>query len=186
MSNQTGERRLTAEQYRRLDDDGHYRLELERGRVIREPLPGAAHAELTVRLGYFLYDFVQRNDLGRVFGEVGVITEHNPDSVRGPDLALASWARASAYPGAGFLEIAPELCVEILSPSNRASRMQQKVVEYLNAGARLVWVLDPINQRATVYRSTSDIQILGSNDVLNGYDVLPGFELLLSKLFESR
>ena len=185
MANQSSSdpRRLTAEQYARLDDDGSYRLELERGRVIREPLPGETHAELCVRLGHFLYDFVERNGLGRVLGEVGVITERDPDTVRGPDLAFTSRARMNAYPAPGFLDSAPDLCVEILSPSNRAARMQQKVVEYLDAGARLVWVIDPIGKRATVYRSTTDIQLLGLNDILDGHDVLPGFHLPMSRLF---
>jgi Uma2 family endonuclease len=89
----------------------------------------------------------------------------------------------NAYPQAGFLQTAPDLCVEILSPSNRASRMQQKVTEYLDAGARLVWVIDPARKAATEYRSRSDMRILNVHDVLVGYHLLPGYELPLSKIF---
>ncbi|MGH8311161.1 MAG: Uma2 family endonuclease, partial [Steroidobacteraceae bacterium] len=85
-------RLLTAEQFARLDDDGNYRLELERGRVIREPRPGEMHGSLIVRLGHFLHEFVDRHGLGRVVADVGVITERSPDTVRGPDLAFTSRA----------------------------------------------------------------------------------------------
>jgi Uma2 family endonuclease len=183
MRNERETNLITAGQYARLDAGGKYRLELERGRVIREPLPGETHGALIVRLGRLLDEFVEKHKLGRVVADVGVITERDPDTVRGPDLAFTTRARMNAYPVPGFLESAPDLCVEILSPSNRASRMQQKVVEFLEAGARLVWVIDPAGKRATVYRSRSDIRILGLNDELDGYDVLPGFVLSLSKLF---
>ncbi len=176
-------RLLTAEQFARLDDDGKYRLQLEQGRVIREPRPGELHGSLIVRLGRFLDEFAEQHELGRVVADVGVITERGPDTVRGPDVAFTARARMNAYPQPGFLESAPDLCVEILSPSNRASRMQQKVVEYLDNGARLVWVIDPARRTATEYRSRSDIRILGLQDALVGYDVLPGFELSLSRLF---
>ncbi|MGH7459506.1 MAG: Uma2 family endonuclease [Longimicrobiales bacterium] len=176
-------RLLTADQYARLDDDGNYRTELERGRLIREPRPGEIHGTLVIRMGHYLFEFVEQHGLGRVMADIGVITERDPDTVRGPDLAFTSHARMNVYPQPGFLGSAPDLCVEILSPSNRASRMLQKVVEYLDAGARLVWVIDPIRKSATEYRSKSDIRILGLNDSLEGYDVLPGFELPLSRLF---
>jgi Uma2 family endonuclease len=176
-------RMLTAEQFARLDDDGNYRLELERGRVIREPRAGEMHGSLIVRLGRFLDEFVEQHGLGRVVADVGVITERAPDTVRGPDIAFTSRARMNAQPQPGFLESAPDLCIEILSPSNRASRMQQKVTEYLDAGARLVWVIDPARKTATEYRSRNEIRMLGLADRLEGHDVLPGFALPLSRLF---
>jgi Uma2 family endonuclease len=176
-------RRVTIEQFEALDDTGPYRLELVRGELVREPLPGELHGALTVRLGRYLDEFVQTRGLGRVVAHVGVVTERAPDTVRGPDLAFMAHRRMNRYPTTGALRTVPDLCVEILSPSNRAGETRQKVFEYLDAGARLVWVIDPSNRRVTEYRSKTEIRILGRDDSLVCVDVLPGFELALSKLF---
>lgn len=174
---------LTLEQFEALDDGGRYRLELVRGRVVREPLPGELHGTLIVRLGHYLYESVEAHGLGRVVSHTGVVTERAPDSVRGPDLAFTSRSRMSRYPSKGALRRAPDLCIEILSPSNRPREMRRKVFEYVNAGAKLVWVIDPQSQRVTEYRSKSDVRNIGRDGRLNGLDVLPGFEMELSRLF---
>ena len=176
-------RRLTAEQYAALPEEQHYRTELVRGRIVREPFPAMPHASMCVRLGRFLDEFVDRHALGRVFAEVGVITERMPDTVRGPDLSFLSNERIPRYPEEGFVPAAPDLCIEVLSPSNRAGEIKQKVLEYFAGGARLVWIVDTKRKQARVYRSPTDIRILGINDALVGENVLPGFSLPLARLF---
>jgi Uma2 family endonuclease len=174
---------LTAEEFEKLPEPNGYRLELVQGRLVREPMPGEMHGWVTTKLAHRLHDFVERNKLGRVLTNVGVITYRSPDNVRGPDLAFISNARISASPGLSLMSVVPDLCVEILSPSNRAGRMQQKVLEYLATGARMVWVIDPMHRTAAVYRSRSDIRLLTQEDILEGDDVLPGFTLPLVDLF---
>ena len=122
--------------------------------------------------------------LGRVLVDAGTITERDPDTVRGPDIAFVSRARWDAYPGKPYLGIAPELCVEILSPSNRPGEIKEKAAEYFAAGARLVWIVDPVKEHVTVYRSLADVHLLTKTEQLEGGDVLPGFQLPLAQLFD--
>jgi Uma2 family endonuclease len=85
--------------------------------------------------------------------------------------------------GRKYWRMAPDLAVEILSPSNSASDVQEKVLEYLAAGSRLVWIVDPARRTVTVYKSARDIRILGAGEALTGEEVLPGFRLPLAALF---
>src|SRR5262245_36756307 len=166
---------MTAEQFAELPDEGPYRLELKRGRLVREPRPKQLHGIMVVQLASYLHEFVKEHKLGRVMADVGTITERDPDTVRGPDILFMSSARLQAYPSDSFLGIAPKLCIEILSPSNRPREIREKVREYFGAGARLVWILDPKRERVTVYRSATEMQILNKTEQLEGGDVLPGF-----------
>jgi Uma2 family endonuclease len=175
---------LTAEQFAQLPEEGHYRLELKHGQVVREPPPGADHGYFVAELVSYLRDHVKKHRLGRVFADVGTITERDPDTVRGPDIAFVSRARLEAYPAKPYFGIAPELCVEVLSPSNRPGEIKEKVGEYFAAGARLVWMVDPMRERVTVYRSSTDLRVLTNTEQLDGGDVLPGFQLPLAQLFD--
>lgn len=110
----------------------------------------------------------------------------DPPTVRGPDIAFLAKRRLppEGVP-VGFWPGAPDLAVEIVSPSNRAGEIQEKVLEYLAAGAHLVWVVDPSTQSVATYRSREKIRILTADNTLEGSDVLPGFRLSLSELFGS-
>ena len=175
---------LTAEQFAELSEEGPYRLELKRGRLVREPPPGMPHGILVVELATYLNAFVKEHKLGKVMADTGTITERDPDTVRGPDISYMSRARLEAYPTKGFFGIAPELCIEILSPSNRPGEITEKVSEYFAAGARLVWIVDQMRERVTVYRSSTDLRVLTKTEQLDGGDVLPGFQLPLAQLFD--
>ena len=104
--------------------------------------------------------------------------------VRSPD---ASFVAAGRLPGdrgpAGFIEMAPDLAVEVLSPADRRREVLGKVGEFLDAGSRLVWVLDPEQRTAAAYRSPTDVRRLGENDCLDGEDVIPGFACVLGDIF---
>ncbi len=122
------------------------------------------------------------NNLGWVGSESGVITEQDPDSVRGPDVYFFSIER-SPTPPTGYGEVVPDLVVEIRSPSDRNRAIREKVSEYLAAGVRLVWVVDPETRTAVVYSGNMRGVEHGEDDTITGGDVLPGFACKVAQFF---
>jgi Uma2 family endonuclease len=173
---------MTAEQLLRLNLPNK-RTELVRGvLVVREPA-GYHHGDVAARLLVAIANHVYANDLGRVFAaETGFTLARKPDTVRAPDVAYISTARLPDPPPRGFAELAPDLAVEVLSPDDRPGEVLAKVGDWLNAGARLVWVVDPIRVIARVYRADGSESLLSGTDALHGEDVLPGFEYELSAI----
>jgi Uma2 family endonuclease len=159
------------------------RVELVKGTlVVREP-PGFRHGEVTARLGRALGDYVHAHDLGHVVaGDAGFKLEANPDTVRGPDVAFVRKGRIAAPPPMGYAELAPDLVVEILSPGDRPGEVLAKVADWLRAGTRLVWVLDPGRGVARVYRADGSETVVGSGGVLDGEDVVPQFSCALADI----
>ena len=165
-----------------MPDDGR-RLQLVRGQVMREPPSGFEHGEVAIRIGAILLAFVKENELGKVVGtESGFVLSDEPPTVRAPDIAFVSEERLD-FDRKRFAPLAPDLAVEILSPSNTMSEMHDKVIDYLDAGTRFVWVVDPDSRTITVYRSRDAIRLLTLEDELDGADVLPGFRCKVSELF---
>lgn len=176
---------ITLEDFTELPEEDGYKLELVRGYVVREPRPMPLHGRVTARLTRFLDEHVDAGELGAVLVEVDFLLEDEPPTVRAPDIAFVSTDRLPQDPYAPtYWRFAPDLAVEILSPTNRAAEMQRKVLEYLDAGSRMVWVIDPDTRTAVAYRSRTDIQLLGPDEALDGVDVLAGFHLPLARLFE--
>jgi Uma2 family endonuclease len=175
---------LSLEEFERMPEEDEYRIELVRGRVVRDQLPGARHAHLTMKLGGWIDAYASERGLGITLAEMGCVLSVDPPTVRGPDIAflVAERLPPEGLP-AGFWRSAPDLAVEIVSPSNRAVEIHEKVLEYLAAGTRLVWVVDPATRSVATYRSRKDIQLLTEGEVLEGGDVLPGFRLSISELF---
>ena len=173
---------MTIEEFERLPDDAS-RLELVRGHLVREPPAGFEHGDIAVRIAFCLETFVRRHALGKVLGaETGFVLFDDPPTVRAPDVAFVARDRLPADPR-GFARLAPDLAVEIVSPSNTVSEIQDKVTDYLDAGARLVWIVDPRGRTVTAYRSRDDIRILTSIQELEGGEVLPGFQTQVSEFF---
>jgi Uma2 family endonuclease len=177
------ERVLTIAEFERLPEEDAYRIELVRGRLVRSPRPAPLHGVLTARLAHLLYEFVERRGRGVVLADVGVVLARDPDTVRGPDLAFYSLERIpdTGY-GSGFWG-PPDLAVEITSPSNRASEMGEKLAEYLEAGVRLVWVVDPPARSVSIHEPGGSGRVLGDDAVLEGDIVRPGFRLPLASFF---
>jgi Uma2 family endonuclease len=175
---------LTIEEFMELPEEDGYRLELVRGHLVREPGPGPRHGLILVTLSRTLDSFARERGLGYTLGDAGFVLGLEPPTVRIPDI---SFVRRERVPPEGlsetFWRMAPDIAVEILSPSNSAGAIQEKVLEYLSAGACLVWVVDPKTESVTAYRPSGDIRLLRGNDVLDGEDVLPGFRLALPDLF---
>jgi len=175
-------RLLTIEQFERLPDEG-WRLELVRGQVVREPPAGFEHGEIAIHIGAVLLAFVKENGLGRVVGtQSGFVLFDEPPTVRAPDVAFVREDRFN-FDRTRFAPMAADLAVEVLSPSNTMSEIHDKVLDYIAAGSRLVWVVDPHTRTITVYRSREAIQLITAEGEIDGGDVLPGFRCKVSELF---
>jgi len=164
-------------------EDDTCRHELVAGMIVAEPFPTARHDRTFRRLLHVLSDFVEANGLGEVFGETGYVLARNPDTIRGPDLSFVSRERLASFDDGRFFSGAPDLAIEILSPSNRPGELHGKVGDYLAAGARLVWVIDPARTTVTTYRTLLAPRRLGPGDTLDGDDVLPGLAIPIESLF---
>lgn len=179
-----GRELLKAEEYYLLPEEPGWRDELVEGSVVREPMPSFGHGSASVKIARLLGNWVEPRGLGEVVGECGFVLRRDPDTVRGPDAAFVSAERLATWNGEGpFFEGAPDLAVEVLSPSNTRGEVERKVREYLAAGARRVWVVDPASRSVTVHRSGVAPRRLGQEDALDGGDVLPGFTLPVSRIF---
>lgn len=173
---------LTLDEFVRLPDD-ETRKELVRGRVVREPPAGFEHGGLAAHIAYRLREFVVREDLGMVVGaETGFILFEDPPTVRAPDAAFVARERLPDD-RTGFARLAPDLVVEVVSPSNTMPEIHDKVRDFLDAGTRIVWVIEPRRRTVMVYRSRDDIRLLTDEDTLDGGDVLVGFRLRIAELF---
>lgn len=175
---------MTAEQLAQLPDDG-WRYELIDGEPQRMAPAGKRHGRIALKLGRRVGDYVEQAGLGECYGaETGFLVGRDPDTVRAPDLAFIRADRDSFLDEVGFSEIVPDLVAEVVSPSDRASAVTRKALFWLEAGVRLVWVIDPEAQVVTVHRGGDVIGLLqGEDAILSGEDVLPGFSARLADLF---
>jgi len=181
----TAQNPLTAEEFGRRPDDGRPE-ELVRGRIVMSPPPARKHGYTCIEIAYHLRRFLEERDLGRVFGnDSAIITQRNPDTVRGADVAYYSYERLPKERSLdGYGPEIPELVFEVLSPSDRWSNVLEKVAEYLNAGVLAVALLDPESLEAHVYRNETSPVVLGADDALTFPDILPGFRVIVGRLFE--
>jgi Uma2 family endonuclease len=175
---------MTAEELARTSVPGKV-LELIRGQlVVREPpstFHGAVAAHLTVEIGAF----VRREKLGLVFAQdTGFKIERDPDTVRGPDLAFVSREQLERIPKTGYAELAPDLVVEVLSPSDRPGEVLAKIGDFLAAGTRLAWLLDPRRREARIFRADGSMSLVGEDGALDGEDVVPGFSCPLKAILD--
>lgn len=176
---------MTAEDLWQLDDEPG-RFDLIRGELIRMSPAGFRHGKLSALMTRRIADFVYTHRLGDVVGaETGFVLARDPDVVLAPD---AAFVRSERLPSEdeqeGFLELAPDLVVEVVSPSDRSRDVHAKVRAYLDAGVMLVWVVDPGSQDVTVYTPDRTARVFVTGDELDGGDVLPGFRLPVADIFK--
>ena len=176
----------TAEDLLRFREPGKT-AELVRGvLIVREP-PSTNHGRRAARLTLRVGSFVEQHDLGAVFAQdTGFRIARDPDTVRAPDLAFVARDRLSQVTDEGYAELAPDLVAEVLSPGDRPGEVLEKVGQWLSAGVRLVWVLDPLGPHARIYRADGTVSTLGPEDELDGEDVLPGFRCPLGEILGVR
>lgn len=176
-------RPVTADELLAMPDDG-LRRELIDGEVHVTPPPGEEHAVVVAEVLISLGNHVRAMGLGRVHSEGGFRIASDPDTVMAPDAAFVSRERIEqAAIGKGYRAGAPDLAVEVVSPSDSFTDVEAKVARWLAAGCRMVIVVNPARRAATVYRSRDDIVLLTENDALDGGEVVPGWILPLRELF---
>ena len=176
--------RSTASELFAMPDDG-FRYELVKGELRKMSPSGSEHAVIIGRLTMRLGQHIEANDLGLYFGaEAGFKIASDPDTVRAPDVAFVS---REHIPEGGvpknFWSGAPDLAVEVVSPGDTYSEVEEKVEQWLGAGARAVWVVNPKRRGVTMYRSMTDVTRLSESDELDGGDVVPGFRCRVSEIF---
>ena len=172
---------MTAEELLAMPDDG-MQHELVRGELTTMAPAGANHGRVSARIAIRLGNHVETHGLGVTFSsDTGFILFRGPDTVRQPDASFVRHDRD--LDDRGFFPGAPDLAVEVISPSDRFSDVQSKVLDYLRAGTRMVVVLDPVTQAATVHTRTATTH-LGIDDTIDGGDVVPGWKLPMRELFK--
>ena len=159
--------------------------ELIDGRIVPMTPAGGEHGRIELRLAARLEELVAGRKLGWVMtGEVGIYTQRDPDRVRGADVAFVSRERTAGGVPKGFLEVAPELVAEVMSPSDRWAEVHEKIAEYFAMGVDRVWIVEPENRAVSVFVSATESHRLGDEDELVGEGALEGFSLRVARLFD--
>lgn len=175
---------LTAEDLWHLPDNGMHR-ELIDGELLETLPPGGMHGAIAVILATHLRLWTQQHGRGYVGVEAGYILARTPDRVRGPDV---SYIRSERIPPGGipegFWEFAPDLAVEVVSPTQTAEEVCEKVRDFLRAGTCVVWVIYPRSREVSMHTPDGLARTYNEHDTLTLPDVLPGFACTVAALFE--
>jgi Uma2 family endonuclease len=177
---------MTAEEYADLPDPHGYPTELVKGVLKTMAPPRPRHGRICARISYLMQRYLEDHEIGQVMtNDSGVITEREPDTVRGADIAYYSFERVPKGPlPAGLLGVAPDLVFEVLSPSDRWSDVQVKVSEYLDAGVRAVCIVDDDTRSVHVFRPERPIDVFKAADEFVLSDVFRDFCVKIERFFE--
>ena len=175
---------LTADELLQMKDDG-FRYELVRGELIKRSPAGHQHGRIALNLTGPLFQHVKTHNLGAVYAaETGFKLAADPDVVRAPDAAFIRRERVEEVGQTeGFWPGAPDLAAEVISPGDTHAEVEDKIADWLDAGTRLVVVVNPSTQTVALYHSRSDIRILTIDDVLDGGEVVPNWTLPVRDIF---
>ena len=160
--------------------------EIINGKVVEKTM-GVYEVHIVNLIDFFLGRFAYDNQLGYVESEMLFHFGGDGRSQRRPDVAFFSyqrWPKGRRFSSENALRVVPDLVVEVVSPTNSANEVEEKIVEYLEAGVRLVWVVYPITSRIYVHDGSSTVRVITRTGELDGGEVLPEFRLALSNLFE--
>lgn len=179
-----GQKPVTAEELLHIPDDG-LRRELIRGEVRTMAPAGNVHGRVAMNVGTPLDVYVRQHDLGVVFAAgTGFKIGSNPDTVRAPDVAFVRRERIEAVGDIeGYWPEAPDLAVEVVSPGDKFSEVEQKIEDWLAAGTRMVVLVNPRGQNVTTRLPERRIEILTEGETIDGDDVVPGWSLSVSDVF---
>jgi Uma2 family endonuclease len=174
---------MTAEELWQLSESNK-KFELIRGELTEMTPPGGKHGYIALEIGWLLRSFVQTQELGKVMVETGFRLTTDPDTVRAPDVSFLSTEKIplEGLPD-GYISGAPDLAIEIVSPHDTASDIQDKVQDYLTHGTQLVWVVYPRQRLIIVHHPDGMARILPETDTLDGETVLPGFSCQIKEIF---
>ena len=184
MTTTTKQRITTAEELMDMPGDGH-RYELVRGELRKMAPAGSEHGEVASDINTSLNLYVKANGLGRTYAaETGFFLGTDPDHVRAPDVAFVRRERTEAIGRPdGYWPEAPDLAIEVISPNDRYTEVDEKVADWLAAGTRMVVVVNPRNKTVKVHRSPTDVATLTIADILDGSDVVPGWQMPITDIF---
>lgn len=164
---------------------GDVRYELDNGRLVIMAPPGDLHGAIQLNIGYELKRQGELLGHGKARTEVGIVLWRDPDRLVGADAAfVAKSSLPLKVTSEGYLETIPDLVVEIRSRNDTLAELMAKADDYVTAGVRIVWLVDPISRIVLVYRGQSEPQRLGENDLLDAGDVIPGFQLLVADVLQ--
>ncbi|CAN5731997.1 hypothetical protein BH23PLA1_BH23PLA1_33980 [soil metagenome] len=178
--------RMTVEEFARRPDPVELE-ELVRGRPVRMNPPKPYHGWICQKVVRILGNHVDEHDLGYVLSnDSGVITERDPDTLRGADIAFYSFARVprGSLSRTSYLDVVPDLIIEVLSPDDRWPKVLAKVAEYLNAGVGVVGVLDPERRTMHLYEGDQPVRILSEDDELTLPDLLGDFRAAIRRFLD--
>ncbi len=181
----TATKLMTAEELFEMPDDG-FRYDLVKGELKRMSPAGSEHGIIISNLHFLLTQHVRANKLGVTFGaETGFKLESDPDTVRAPDIAFVRRKRvpADGIPK-GFWQGAPDLAVEVVSPSDKLYEVDEKIDDYLAAGVPLVWIIYPKKRNVTAYRPGGEPRVLTVDDTLDAPEIIAGFQCRVAEIFE--
>ena len=175
---------MTAEDLLKMPDDG-FRYELVKGELRQIAPAGHEHGSIVMNISAPLALYVKKHKLGRVYAaETGFYLQRQPDTVRAPDVAFVSQERLKDVESGGFFPGAPDLAIEVISPSDVYSEVEEKVAQWLEAGTQMVVIVNPKQRTARVHCSLTEIKMLTEADILEGGELIPGWTLPLREIFE--
>lgn len=188
MATATTTKLMTAEEFAKMPTDGR-QYELVRGHLVEMNRPKLLHGKVMLRIGHVLADYLDEHDIGHVWGgDSGLITERDPDTVRGGDVMFCRYTKIpeDQFPEE-YAEIPPDLVFEVMSRDDRWPKVLAKVAEYLQAGVLVVCVAEPELMRIQVFTpDRSEAQVLHADDVFELPELLPGFSCKVRKFFTKR
>jgi Uma2 family endonuclease len=187
---------LTADEFFRLYSGRDGKVELVRGEVVGPALVGEKHGvemapvseehgEVASNINGAFYVYSRQHGVGRAGVEIGYRVRLDPDTVRAPDVSFTLRSRSEEEARhTGFVPGAPDIAVEVVSPSDTAAELEQKVAEYLAAGSLRVWVVYPSSLRVTIRRPDGSAISYSGDAVIEDEELLPGFSLPLGDIFD--
>lgn len=175
---------MTAEDLLKMPDDG-FRYELVRGEIKKMAPAGHSYGRIVMNISTPLDQYVRANGLGVVYAaETGFILSSNPDLVRAPVVAFVRQERVREVGNVeGYWPGAPDVAIEVISPYDAYTEVEEKVFDWLEAGAHLVIVVNPRKRVVTIYGSLTEITVLTENDVLDGGNIIRGWSLPVNEIF---
>ncbi len=157
--------------------------ELIDGRIVPMSPAGGKHGYIEPKLASYLDDFLEGdNNAWVLVGEVGIYIRRNPDRIRAADVAVFSKERLPEIPDT-YIDTAPELAIEIMSPTDIWSNVRTKIDDYFSIGVEQVWIVEPDTRTVLVFHSATAFAKLGVDDTLIGQSILDGFRLPIAPLF---
>lgn len=175
---------LTLPEYEALPQDDRYFEEVSRGRLVREPRPGQQHGRTVAIIVHAIMKYVDEHPgCGVVYTESGFVLDEHPLVLRGPDVAFVRATRVPTERPRSFFHGPPDLAIEVVSPGNTIAALQEKVGEFLDAGALVVWVVDPEARSVVVHEPGRNPRVLHEDEQLEGGTLLPGLRWDIHALF---